>query len=872
MAETGKKKVVVVKKHKTGLTDKQKEEAAKLKAFAQQNGDAIRQAIASAIVNERNAGYNGKVRTNENRAGYGRGLDSGKVYVDEKGNRFQAGDTSASLGATVFGADRETGAYNAAKQSEKDLIQNLYNQAAQMRAARPAGQKNISDPVYDELVGKADRLQAIQMLKDYFNPDTNKVLYADEGGALLKNPASFDSIFNLYGSDRGEQALKGLLAGDSTEGLGNTIAGQYLSRGGDELPITPHTLEQFLRSQKLYDVLRRREKETADVGGSDNLYRSKLEEMLGYEPGKMSSSRGGDALKYGDMASILKALTGDIAAARVKAETGHAGELTQNEKKENQINAKDTTHFATQDGGRARRPFITELTYTFAPDIQADFQMTPEEAKAVFQSYGLTNNFRASLPDAFNEYVATMNSQGVGVANRQLYAKHIKPLLQRATGGSLSKEDQLYKDLKKEWATVVDNKSISEEEASEINSIIEQLGSTTDDLQKQELLASAAEKIEAAKNSRERPSEVEDEVKFVQYFEAKYAQVQDQLAEAKDEIEDTIVRLSNALQADIKGLNEGASAIAAGVDADTQNAMQDLGKAENAKEKLGKNSQLIEQFYPTESSRKAALREAASEYARAAGEIEEARDSLESTIRDSAYKGSLAYTPEEKPYIRNAQRELEQYTEKAREGYKEAEKDLQAVKDKYDQQLKSETFDSNKAWDLKDDLEEVSEKLTELTQEAVRIKEEREEKAQAHHDMIYTKEGKVRKGINYENNPKEANVAVAKIQETGAPIYNRSLIKRPDLQAEIDPLMNRKRQVGELSEEVKNTDFLPKAMKDYDGGEEERVKTTPSAISPEIEVEGSQVPATNGANSKRMTLEQIKRAVKGMTGQTSDIE
>ncbi len=882
MAETGKKRVVVVKKHKTGLTDKQREEAAKLKAFAQQNGDAIRQAIASAIVNERNAGYSGNVRTNENRAGYGRGLDSGKVYVDEKGNRFTAGDTSTSLGATVFGADKETGAYNAAKQSEKDLIQNLYNQAAQMRAARPAGQKNISDPVYDELVGKADRLQAIQMLKDYFNPDTNKVLYADEGGALLKNPASFDSIFNLYGSDRGEQALKGLLAGDSTEGLGNTVAGQYLSRDGDELHITPSILERFLRSQKLYDVLRRREKETADVGGSDNLYRSKLEEMLGYEPGKMNSSRGGDALKYGDMASILKALTGDIAAAREKKAAGGGEGLTEKEKAAALANLENTNNLLNQN------KFRKDVIKTFGNRVFNDFGIpeaelkdllnndTVEDMNGVHPKIG-NNKFTSTLPEQAAAYEQKVENEGVAAANIDFYNSFLKPYLRKLTNTeSATKEEQLVKDLKREWSKVVDNQAISTEEADEIGGIIQQVeqafanGETEGELGR--LIGEAVDKMQAALDSRERPSEVEDEVKFVQYFEAKYAQVQDQLAEAKDEIEDTIVRLSNALQADIKGLNEGASAIAAGVDADTRNAMQDLRTAENAKDKLGNNLQLIEQFYPTESSRRAALGEAASEYARATGEIEEARDSLESTIRDSAYKGSLAYTPEEKPYIQNAQRELEQYTEKAREGYKEAEKDLQAVKDKYDQQLKSETFDSNKAWDLKDDLEEVSEKLTELTQEAVRIKEEREEKAQAHHDMIYTKEGKVRKGINYENNPKEANVAVAKIQETGAPIYNRSLVKRPDLQAEIDPLMNRKRQVGELSEEVKNTDFLPKAMKDYDGGEEERVKTTPSAISPEIEVEGSQVPATNGANSKRMTLEQIKRAVKGMTGQTSDIE
>ena len=309
-----------------------------------------------------------------------------------------------------------------------------------------------------------------------------------------------------------EQALKGFLAKDSDIGIDGTTAGNYFSRG-NELRITPSMLEQFLRSQKLYDVLRRREQEIKDGGGDENLYRNKLEEMLGYEPSKMNGDRASDALRYGDIASLLKTLTEDVKKAREKAETGHAGELTQNEKKEHQLNAKDTRLFVTPDGGRTRRSFIENLKYTFAPDIQADFQMTPEEAKAVFQSYGLTNNFRASLPDAFDEYVVTMNSQGVGVANRQLYTKYIKPLLQRATERSLSEEDQLYKDLKKEWATVVDNKSISEEEASEINSIIDLLSATTDDLQKQELLASAAEKIEAAKNSRERPSEVEDKEK-----------------------------------------------------------------------------------------------------------------------------------------------------------------------------------------------------------------------------------------------------------------------------------------------------------------------------------------------------------------------
>ena len=581
MAETGtRKKVVVVKKKsndrngKVTLTPSAKKEAAELKAFAQQNGDAIKQAIVELIVNERNAGDVGYVPRNED-AKFGRNLEY----------RHPLGDSSVSVGNNIWVVDRETGAYNAAKQSEKDLIQNLYNQAAAWKAQNKRVINREKDSTYQGLLGRADRLQAIQMLKDYFNPDTNKDLYADDGGALLKNPASFDSIFNLYGSDRGEQALKGLLAGESADGLGGITAGNLLSKGG-ELHITPSMLEQFLRSQKLYDILGRREQEIADAGGSDNMYRGKLEEMLGYEPGKMNASRGGDALKYGDMADILRGLTGDIKKAREKAETGHAGELTQNEKKEKQAEAKDTTLFATPDGGRTKRSFITNLTYTFAPDIQADFQMTPEEAKAIFQFYGLTNNFRASLPDAFDEYVATMNSQGVGVANRQLYTKYIKPMLQKAVGGSLSKEDQLYKDLKKEWATVVDNKSISEEEASEINSIIEQLGSTTDDLQKQELLALAAEKIEAAKNSRERPSEVEDEVKFVQYFEAKYAQVQDQLTVAKEEIEDTIVRLSNALQIDIKGLNGGADYIAAGVDRDTQNAIQDFDELERAEKKV----------------------------------------------------------------------------------------------------------------------------------------------------------------------------------------------------------------------------------------------------------------------------------------------
>ena len=591
MAETGtRKKVVVVKKKsndrngKVTLTPSAKKEAAELKAFAQQNGDAIKQAIVESIVNERNAGNVGYVPRNED-AKFGRNLEY----------RHPLGDSSVSVGNNIWVVDRETGAYNAAKQSEKDLIQNMYNQAAKMRAARRAGQKNISDSVYDALVGRADRLQAIQLMKDYFNPDTNKVLYRDDSGEFLKNPAAFDSIFNLYGSERGENALKGLLAGESADGLGGITAGNLLSKGG-ELRITPSMLEQFLRSQKLYDVLRRREKEIAAAGGSDNLYRSKLEEMLGYEPGKMNVSRGGDALRYGDIAGLLQGLTKDVAAAREKKAAGGGEGLTEIEKDYALANLESTNNLRNQN------KFRNAVIKTFRNKVFNDFGIPEAELKDLLNNDTVEDmngvhpkignyKFASTLPEQAAAYEQKVEDEGVAAANIDFYNSFLKPYLRKLTNTeSATKEEQLVQDLKREWSKAVDNQAISQEEANEISGIIQQVeqafanGETEGELGR--LIGEAVDKMQAALDSRERPTEVEDEVKFTQYFEAKYAQVQDQLTVAKEEIEDTIVRLRNALQVDIEQLDKGSTSVAAGVAMDTARAMLDFDDLERAEKKV----------------------------------------------------------------------------------------------------------------------------------------------------------------------------------------------------------------------------------------------------------------------------------------------
>ena len=197
MAETGtkKKRVVVVKK----LTGKQKEEAEKRKSFAQQHSDAIKRAIVDATINERNADHLGYVPRNED-VKFGRNL----------GGRRLLGDSSVSVGNNIWVADTEKGAYNATKQSEKDLIQNLYAQAAAWKRGTPRALRGDMGSAYQGLLDRADRLQAIQLLKDYFNPDKNKDLYAipDDapytyGRETYENPAALDTLFNLFGSDRG---------------------------------------------------------------------------------------------------------------------------------------------------------------------------------------------------------------------------------------------------------------------------------------------------------------------------------------------------------------------------------------------------------------------------------------------------------------------------------------------------------------------------------------------------------------------------------------------------------------------------------------------------------------------------------------------
>ena len=199
--------------------------------------------------------------------------------------------------------------------------------------------------------------------------------------------------------------------------------------------------------------------------------------------------------------------------------------------------------------------------------------------------------FASTLPEQAAAYEQKVEDEGVAAANIDFYNSFLKPYLRKLTNTeSATKEEQLVQDLKREWSKAVDNQAISQEEANEISGIIQQVeqafanGETEGELGR--LIGEAVDKMQAALDSRERPTEVEDEVKFTQYFEAKYAQVQDQLTVAKEEIEDTIVRLRNALQVDIEQLDKGSTSVAAGVAMDTARAMLDFDDLERAEKKV----------------------------------------------------------------------------------------------------------------------------------------------------------------------------------------------------------------------------------------------------------------------------------------------
>ena len=255
------------------------------------------------------------------------------------------------------------------------------------------------------------------------------------------------------------------------------------------------------------------------------MYHNKLEEVLGYEPGKLSAGIAGTAgLKYGDMASVLQMLQKDVAAAREKKAAGGGEGLTEKEKAAALANLENTNNLLS------KHSFRDSVIQTFGTRVLNDFGISEAELKDLIKSdtvEGLdgaahirigNNKFKSTLPEQAAAYEQKVANEGVAAANIDFYNSFLKPYLRKLTGTeAATKEEQLIQDLKREWSKVIDNQTISKEEADEISGIIQQIdqavanGETEGEIGN--LVNEAVTKMKAALDSRERPSEVEDEEK-----------------------------------------------------------------------------------------------------------------------------------------------------------------------------------------------------------------------------------------------------------------------------------------------------------------------------------------------------------------------